>query len=216
MGLGIKDVGSAMKLMSKLDMRKINELSEKVDLDELIGMVTSLDESTLNALMKMAKSKKKDKKLPEVNGDFYDFSSGLSARQQDLQLKVRGFMESEVEPIINEYWARDEFPKQLIGKFRDLDLINQLFDENGERLEDASVIEGIATMEMARIDVSTATFFGVHSGLAMDSILVGGSEEQKAQWLPKMRNMDIIGAFGLTEPKVGSGRSGWPHHHLSA
>ena len=209
MALGIKDVGNAVKLMSKLDMRKISALSEKVDLEELVGMVSSLDDSTLNALMKMAKSKKsKTKALPPINGDFYDFSSGLNERQRDIQMKVRGFMESEVEPIINDYWSRDEFPKQLIGKFRELDLINQVFDEHGERREDASIIEGVATMEMARIDVSTATFFGVHAGLAMDSILAGGSDEQKAQWLPKMRNMDIIGAFGLTEPKVGSGAAG--------
>ena len=42
----------------------------------------------------------------------------------------------------------------------------------------------------------------------MLSILVGGSDEQRAQWLPKMRNMDVVGAFGLTEPRVGSGVAG--------
>ena len=83
-------------------------------------------------------------------------------------------MESEVEPIINEYWSRDEFPKQLIAKFRELNLIGKLFNEDGSRVADASVLEGIATLEMARIDVSTATFFGVHSGLAMLSDSRGG------------------------------------------
>lgn len=208
MAMGIKDVGTAMKLMSKLDMRKISALSEKVNLDELIGMVSSMDEGTLKALMKMAKSDKKSKPLPEVNGDFYHYASTLTPRQRDIQMKVRAFMETEVEPIINDYWSRDEFPKQLIAKFRDLDLINTLFNEDGSRAADASIIEGIATQEMARIDVSTATFFGVHSGLAMMSILMGGSEEQQARWLPAMRSMDIIGAFGLTEPKVGSGAAG--------
>ena len=61
----------------------------------------------------------------------------------------------------------------------------------GEDLEtrepNGSVMEGLLTMEIARVDVSTATFFGVHSGLAMQSVLVCGSEEQKAEWLPKMR-----------------------------
>ena len=208
MALKMKDMGTAMKLLGQLDVAKIGKLAEKVDLNELVGLVASMDEGQLATMMKMAKGRKAAKALPEINGDFYNLSATLSERQRDIQRAVRGFMEREVEPIINDYWSRDEFPKELIGKFRELDLINVLFDENGERAADASVIEGIATMEMARIDVSTATFFGVHSGLAMLSIYVGGSEEQKRTWLPRMRNMDIIGAFGLTEPKVGSGVAG--------
>src|SRR5713101_7226369 len=61
---------------------------------------------------------------------------------------------------------------------------------------------------MARVDASIATFFGVHNGLAMGSIYLGGSEEQKQQWLPPMARWEKIGCFGLTEPLVGSGASG--------
>ena len=50
-----------------------------------------------------------------------------------------------------------------------------------------------------------STFMGVHSGLAMGSIYLCGSEEQKQRWLPEMARMEKIGAFGLTEPEVGSG-----------
>jgi glutaryl-CoA dehydrogenase len=59
-------------------------------------------------------------------------------------------------------------------------------------------------MEMNRIDPSLATFFGVHSGLAMGSINRCGSEEQKERWLPAMARMEKIGAFALTEPDHGS------------
>ena len=52
------------------------------------------------------------------------------------------------------------------------------------------------------------TFFGVHSGLAMGSIYLDGSEEQKQKWLPPMARLEKIGCFGLTEPLVGSGASG--------
>jgi glutaryl-CoA dehydrogenase len=64
-----------------------------------------------------------------------------------------------------------------------------------------------AAMEIARIDCSFATFYGVHSGLAMGSIYLCGSEEQKNKWLPPMARMEKIGSFGLTEPLVGSGAS---------
>src|SRR5260370_41351482 len=63
-------------------------------------------------------------------------------------------------------------------------------------------------MEIARVDCSCATFFGVHSGLAMGSIFLCGSEEQKKKWLPPMSRREKIGSFGLTEPLDGSGTSG--------
>jgi glutaryl-CoA dehydrogenase len=67
---------------------------------------------------------------------------------------------------------------------------------------------GLVAMEMARTDASIATFFGVHNGLAMGSIYLGGSEEQKQKWLPPMARWEKIGCFALTEPLVGSGASG--------
>jgi glutaryl-CoA dehydrogenase len=66
----------------------------------------------------------------------------------------------------------------------------------------------VLAMEMARVDSSIATFFGVQSGLSMGSIYMCGSEEQKQEWLPAMNKMQKIGAFGLTEPEVGSGAAG--------
>ncbi len=65
------------------------------------------------------------------------------------------------------------------------------------------IMEGVLAMEMARVDASIATFFGVQSGLSMGSIYMCGWEEQKAKWLPQMQKFDKIGAFGLTEPEVG-------------
>jgi glutaryl-CoA dehydrogenase len=59
-------------------------------------------------------------------------------------------------------------------------------------------------LELARGDASICTFYGVHSGLAMSSIAMLGSEEQKQQWLPRMARMEKIGAFALTEPQHGS------------
>ena len=67
---------------------------------------------------------------------------------------------------------------------------------------------GFVQMEIARIDPSFATFIGVHIGLAMGSIYIDGSEEQKQKWLPPMARFEKIGCFGLTEPLVGSGASG--------
>jgi glutaryl-CoA dehydrogenase len=71
----------------------------------------------------------------------------------------------------------------------------------------SSLLDGFVAMEFARVDPSMATFLGVHTGLAMGSIYLCGSEEQKRDWLPRMAQFQAIGAFGLTEPDVGSGAS---------
>jgi glutaryl-CoA dehydrogenase len=63
---------------------------------------------------------------------------------------------------------------------------------------------GLVHMELHRGDGSLGTFLGVHAGLAMQSIAMCGSEEQKARWLPSMSTMEKIGAFALTEPDHGS------------
>jgi hypothetical protein len=63
-------------------------------------------------------------------------------------------------------------------------------------------------VELARVDASFCTFFGVRSGLAMGSSYFDGSEEQKQKWLPPMARWEKIGCFGLTEPLMGSRASG--------
>ena len=147
------------------------------------------------------------KALPQANGDFYAIGLTLSQEDQALLSRVRDFMETEVAPIINRYWVREEFPHQLIPGFAALNIAGLAY--HGYSCPGKStVLDGMIAMEMARVDCSIATFFGVHSGLAMGSIYLCGSEEQKQQWLPPMARMEKIGAFGLTEPEVGSGTAG--------
>ncbi len=59
-------------------------------------------------------------------------------------------------------------------------------------------------MELNRGDGSLGTLVGVQSGLAMQSIALMGSEEQKQRWLPEMARLEKLGAFALTEPDHGS------------
>jgi glutaryl-CoA dehydrogenase len=147
------------------------------------------------------------KTLPKPNGDFYQFTESLSDGDRAVLQKVRAFMEKQVAPVINKYWADDAFPFELVPGFRDLKIAGLGY--NGyECAGGSTLLAGFAAMEIARIDSSFATFFGVHSGLAMGSIYLAGSEEQKQKWLPPMARLEKIGSFGLTEPLVGSGTSG--------
>lgn len=58
----------------------------------------------------------------------------------------------------------------------------------------------LVNMELNRGDGSLGTFLGVQSGLAMTSIDMLGSTEQKQRWLPGLASVDLFGAFALTEP----------------
>ena len=147
------------------------------------------------------------KPLPEADGDFYQFAQTLSDDDNAIRQKVRNFMEQEVQPIISGFWERDEFPFELLPGFKALEIAGLPYRGYGCAGRSTTLL-GFVMMEMARVDSSMSTFFGVHTGLAMGSIYLCGSEEQKQRWLPSMARMDQIGAFALTEPDVGSGTAG--------
>ena len=147
------------------------------------------------------------KQLPPPNSDFYQFVETLGADELATVKRVRAFMETKVAPVINKYWVEDAFPFELLPAFKELN-IGGLGIQGYGCPGGSQLLVGLVAMEMSRFDSSIATFFGVHSGLAMTSIAFGGSEEQKQKWLPPMARMEKIGCFGLTEPLVGSGTGG--------
>src|ERR1700750_3209693 len=118
--------------------------------------------------------------------------------------RLRAFMEKKVAPVITKYWTRAEFPFELIPGYAALGVAGAGYSGYGCAGR-STLLDGFVMLELARIDCSIATFHGVHGGLAMGSIYLCGSEEQKQRWLPPMQRCEKIGAFGLTEPEVGSG-----------
>src|SRR5215472_9414221 len=153
------------------------------------------------------KAIKQPKPLPAPDGDFFKFAEDLPAEEMAIVKKVREYMETKVQPIINKYWVEDSFPFELLSSFKELGIAGSGIDGYGCP-GGSPLLVGLLAMEIARTDTSIATFFGVHSGLAMGSIHLNGTEEQKQKWLPQMARMEKIGCFGLTEPLVGSGTGG--------
>jgi glutaryl-CoA dehydrogenase len=154
-----------------------------------------------------SKPAKQPKSLPAPNSDFYEVYETLSAEELATVKNVRAFMEAKVAPVITNYWVNDAFPFELLPGVKELGIGG--LGMQGYGCAGGSVaLLGFVLMEIARIDPSFATFVGVHDGLAMGSIYIDGSEEQKQKWLPPMARFEKIGCFGLTEPLVGSGASG--------
>ncbi len=201
------NIKNAYRLFKQVDMQQFSQLSKKIDLAEVMKNVSKLDDKQLAGLSKMLSGGQRKKELPAIDGDFYNISHTLTADERALQLSVRAFMEKEIKPIVNDYWRRADFPHHIIPKLAELNMCGITYSGYSSPLR-SCLMEGILAMEMARVDVSFATFFGVQSGLVMGSLYLLGSEEQKKEWLPDLKNFKKIGAFGLTEPEVGSAVAG--------
>ncbi|GAB2938064.1 acyl-CoA dehydrogenase family protein [Rhodococcus aerolatus] len=140
-------------------------------------------------------------------GDFLGYQQLLSEDELATVFRARAWLTETVAPEVTEYWAKAEFPHHLVPGFREAGLVGNAH-ETDEHPAGSNLFTGWLTMEVARVDASMATFLGVHNGLAMGSIALLGSEEQKQRWLPGMHALDLVGAFGLTEPHGGSDVAG--------
>ncbi len=135
--------------------------------------------------------------------DYYLLEELLTDEEREVRDRVRSFADREVIPVINEYWDKAQFPFELIPKVAELGIAGTTIEGYG--CPGMSHLAGaLVAIEMARGDGSLNTFFGVHSGLAMGTIHMLGSEEQRQRWLPRMAKLEKIGAWGLTEAKHGS------------
>ena len=104
-------------------------------------------------------------------------------------MRLRAYMEGTVRPVINDYWERAEFPHDLIASFLETDVARYPFAET-RPFENSAVFRGLASMEMARVDASMATFVGVQEGL------VDGLDQR----------VRVAGAAGRVAPEDGVGR----------
>ncbi|MHA6782860.1 acyl-CoA dehydrogenase family protein [Pseudonocardia saturnea] len=136
-------------------------------------------------------------------GDFFSFADELSDDERKVVARVREFLRAEVAPVALEHWTRAEFPHHLVPGFAALDIAALPYDDL-EGPAASRLLIGFVSMEIAHTDPSMNSFFGIHNGLAMGSIDLCGSREQRERWLPAMARLEKIGAFGLTEPHGGS------------
>src|SRR6201984_2746334 len=106
------------------------------------------------------------KPLPAPNSDLYDLVETLPAEELAVVKRVRTFMETNVAPIITKYWVEDAFPFELLPGIKELNIGGVAMNGYGCRGGSAQLF-GLIAMEMARVDSSIATFFGVPNGFVL-------------------------------------------------
>jgi glutaryl-CoA dehydrogenase len=135
--------------------------------------------------------------------DFYSIDELLSDSERAIRDRVRAWVDTEVSPIASDYWEAARFPVELLPGYAQLGIAGGSLA--GDGCPGLSYLaEGMIAAELARGDGSIATLNAVHSGLAMTTIGMLGSAEQRARYLPRMAACEVLGAFALTEPQHGS------------
>lgn len=128
----------------------------------------------------------------------------LSPDHELMRRTVRDFAEQEVAPIAEELDREKRFPYELVRKMGALGWMGIPFPEDVGGAGGDSLAYAIAVEELTRIDSSVAITMCAHTSLGTQPIYLFGSDEQRADWLPKLTSGEILGAFGLTEPEAGS------------
>lgn len=136
---------------------------------------------------------------PDMAGVFRD----LPAADVAYRDRARAFVQDEVLPVIDGFWDRADYPVHLLHRLGELDLVRDGVDVPG-RPPMSLLAACLVQHELSRGDGSVATMVGVQGGLALRSVAMLGSDEQKQRWLEPLASANELGAFALTEPTHGS------------
>ncbi len=136
------------------------------------------------------------------------FDFGLSEEQRQLQSAVRAFAEREVAPHVSEWDEKSEFPHEVVKKLGEMGLLGVIFPESLGGAGMGYVEYVLAIEELSRVDGSVGIIVAAHNSLCTNHIMLGGNDEQRKRWIPKLASGEWLGAWGLTEPGSGSDAGG--------
>jgi len=133
---------------------------------------------------------------------------GLTNDQRQLQSAVRAFAEGEIAPHVSEWDEKSEFPHEVVKKLGEMGLLGVIFPESLGGAGMGYVEYVLAIEELSRVDGSVGIIVAAHNSLCTNHIMLGGNDEQRKRWIPKLASGEWLGAWGLTEPGSGSDAGG--------
>jgi len=140
--------------------------------------------------------------------DYYLMDELLTDEHKLVRDAARAWVKKEVSPIIEEYYEKATFPKQVLPGLAEIGGFGPYIPEEygGAGLD--QIAYGIIMQELERCDSGLRSTSSVQSSLVMYPIWKYGTEEQRKKYLPKLAAGEMIGCFGLTEPDHGSNPGG--------
>jgi short-chain 2-methylacyl-CoA dehydrogenase len=128
----------------------------------------------------------------------------LTDEQEAIRRLARDFAEGEVRPVAEELDREKRFPYEIVAKLGELGLMGIPYPEEHGGGGADNLSYALAIEELTRVDSSVAITVAAHTSLGTWPVYAYGSDELKAEWLPKLCSGERLGAFGLTEPEAGS------------
>ena len=132
----------------------------------------------------------------------------LDDELEALRATVEEFAHDVIAPVIGDLYERGEFPYAIVKQMGGIGLFGLPFPEEHGGMGGDYLALCVALEEIARVDSSVAITLEAAVSLGAMPIHRFGTDEQKAQWLPKLVTGEMLGAFGLTEPGAGSDAGG--------
>jgi len=130
-------------------------------------------------------------------------SFALTPEQRELRALAREFAEKEIRPKAAEYDEHATHPADVIAKAHEVGLMNLHIPESFGG-PDLAAFEGMLVGEELNWGCSGIATSILANGLGAAPVLIAGTEEQKATWLPPLLEAPILCSFGLSEPDAGS------------
>ena len=117
---------------------------------------------------------------------------------------VRRFVRERLRPLEGEVEAADEIPAAIVQEMRELGLFGLSIAEKFGGLGLTMLEECRVAIELGHTTPAFRSTFGTNVGIGSQGLVMAGSAEQKAHWLPRIASGEIVTSFALTEPDVGS------------
>ena len=128
----------------------------------------------------------------------------LTADQELIRATAREFCTRELVPHARSWDEAEELPRSLVGRLADAGFLAASLPEEvgGGGLDSVSYC--LLCEELGRADSSVRGIVSVSNGLFGKTLARWGTEEQRAEWLPRLSSGDALGCYALTEPGCGS------------
>jgi glutaryl-CoA dehydrogenase len=140
--------------------------------------------------------------------DLIDVDALLTDDELAIRATARRFADERLRPELPEWFESGRLPvRELAAELGKLGFLGMHLSGYG-CAGVGPVAYGLACLEIEAADSGLRSLVSVQGSLAMYAIRRYGSEEQKAEWLPRMAAGEAIGCFGLTEPDFGSNPAG--------
>ena len=133
---------------------------------------------------------------------------GLTDEQEQLRREVGVFAAREIAPHVSEWDEASTFPAAVVKKLGAMGLLGVIFPEalGGAGLGYVEYV--LAIEELSRVDGSIGIIVAAHNSLCTNHIMLGGNDEQRQRWIPRLASGEWLGSWGLTEPGSGSDAGG--------